>query len=70
DNGVSVPPQTIARLGQRFFRADGPMTEGSGLGLSIVKRIAELHNAALSFARGPDERGLRVTLRFPRSDEH
>ncbi|HEU4655280.1 MAG TPA: ATP-binding protein [Steroidobacteraceae bacterium] len=70
DNGVFVPPQTIARLGQRFFRADSPMTEGSGLGLSIVKRIAELHNAALTFDRGPDERGLRVTLRFPRSTEH
>ncbi|HEU4602613.1 MAG TPA: ATP-binding protein [Steroidobacteraceae bacterium] len=69
DNGAAVPPQTIARLGQRFFRSESSVTEGSGLGLSIVKRIAELHNAQLSFAPGPGERGLRVTLRFARSSD-
>ena len=65
DDGPGVSEEWWPRLGERFFRAPGTAREGSGLGLAIVRRIAERHRAALTFARGQGNRGLRVTLRFP-----
>ena len=44
DNGGGVSEEDIARLGQRFYRLAGQNEKGSGLGLSIVFRIAELHH--------------------------
>ncbi|PJG85167.1 quorum sensing histidine kinase QseC [Conservatibacter flavescens] len=43
DNGGGVDAEDLAKLGQRFFRPAGQNEKGSGLGLSIVHRIAELH---------------------------
>ena len=46
DSGIGIPPEEIARLFDRFFRASNAATDGrpgSGLGLSIVKEIAEMH---------------------------
>jgi two-component system sensor histidine kinase TctE len=65
DDGPGVGEEWWPRLGERFFRAPGTAREGSGLGLAIVRRIAERHRGALVFGRGPDGRGLRVTLSFP-----
>jgi len=47
DNGPGVPPATLARLGERFYRGRETTTEGNGLGLAIVSRVAELHGARL-----------------------
>ncbi|OOF63978.1 quorum sensing histidine kinase QseC [Rodentibacter sp. Ppn85] len=44
DNGCGVSETDLARLGQRFYRPAGQNEKGSGLGLSIVFRIAELHH--------------------------
>ena len=44
DNGGGVDPEELAKLGQRFYRPAGQNEKGSGLGLSIVARIAELHH--------------------------
>jgi len=44
DNGSGVAPEELAKLGQRFYRPAGQNEKGSGLGLSIVARIAELHH--------------------------
>lgn len=65
DDGPGVADADQARLGQRFFRVLGGMAQGSGLGLSIVARVAELHRARLAFGPGLDGRGLGVTLSFP-----
>jgi PAS domain S-box-containing protein len=46
DSGIGIPPGEIAHLFDRFFRASNATTAGrpgSGLGLSIVKEVAELH---------------------------
>jgi PAS domain S-box-containing protein len=46
DSGIGIPPDEIGRLFDRFFRASNATTAGrpgSGLGLSIVKEVAELH---------------------------
>ncbi|WP_410723995.1 ATP-binding protein [Burkholderia sp. SIMBA_024] len=40
----------MARLGERFYRPPGQEQTGSGLGLSIVQRIAGLHGLKISFA--------------------
>lgn len=65
DNGCGVSPEDRARLTERFFRVLGSDQTGSGLGLSIVEKIAALHGATLQFGAGIDGAGLGVTLDFP-----
>jgi two-component system sensor histidine kinase QseC len=64
DDGPGVPGEALARLGERFFRQPGSGESGSGLGLSIVRRIAELNDARLALNPGLQGRGLEVTVRF------
>ncbi|MBE0615066.1 MAG: sensor histidine kinase N-terminal domain-containing protein [Burkholderiales bacterium] len=64
DQGPGIPADERDKVGQRFYRVLGTEEYGSGLGLSIVKRIAELHGASLSLENGPQGRGLSVTARF------
>ncbi len=64
DSGPGVAEEWWPRLGERFFRPPGSRREGSGLGLAIVRRIADRHAAAVTFDRGRDALGLRVSLRF------
>jgi two-component system sensor histidine kinase QseC len=66
DDGPGVPPQELARLGERFHRLAAAGESGSGLGLSIVLRIAELHRGRVRFAAGPGGTGLAVTVELPR----
>ncbi len=68
DDGDGVPPDQLPRLKDRFWRADGSHAEGSGIGLSIVQRIAAAHRGALDIAPGPGQRGLAFTLRFGPDD--
>ena len=56
DRGAGVPANQLQTLGSRFYRALGSGQSGSGLGLSIVKRIAELHAAAVRFEGGTKRR--------------
>lgn len=65
DNGPGVSPEARNLLGQRFHRFGAPGTEGVGLGLSIVQRVAQLHGAAVVFGDGLAGRGLGVSVRFP-----
>jgi two-component system, OmpR family, sensor histidine kinase QseC len=65
DSGTAPSEGEIARLGERFFRVPGNEATGSGLGLSIVQRIAQLHSGSVSFARSPTLGGLRVSVSLP-----
>jgi two-component system sensor histidine kinase QseC len=65
DRGPGVPPDERARLGERFHQVPDSPVPGSGLGLSIVRRIAELHGATLTFDAGAGGTGLVVRVRFP-----
>jgi two-component system sensor histidine kinase QseC len=65
DQGPGVPAEERQRLGERFYRREGETATGSGLGLSIVRRIAELHGAGVTFGASTDGRGLAVEVRFP-----
>nr|WP_154747827.1 MULTISPECIES: quorum sensing histidine kinase QseC [Serratia] len=53
DDGPGVTTEHLARLGERFYRPPGQEQTGSGLGLSIVQRIAGLHGLQVSFANRP-----------------
>jgi two-component system sensor histidine kinase QseC len=66
DEGPGIPVPDRAKVGQRFYRILGTEESGSGLGLSIVYRIAELHGAAVSLTDGPGGRGLCVRVVFRR----
>jgi two-component system sensor histidine kinase QseC len=65
DGGPGLDEAALARLGERFFRLapDGP--PGTGLGWSIVQRIAALHRATVVVDRSPSLGGLRASLEFP-----
>ena len=65
DDGPGVDEASRQRLTERFFRVLGQGQQGSGLGLSIVKRIADLHGMVLAFGPGLDGRGLGVSLELP-----
>jgi two-component system sensor histidine kinase QseC len=65
DDGPGVDAESRQRLTERFFRVLGQGQQGSGLGLSIVQRIADLHGVALAFGPGIGGRGLGVTLDLP-----
>ncbi|WP_395300802.1 quorum sensing histidine kinase QseC [Enterobacter sp. ECC-175] len=61
DNGPGIAPDALARIGERFYRPPGQDETGSGLGLSIVKRIAALHGMRVVMNNAPDG-GFRVTV--------
>jgi len=65
DSGPGIPPAERQRVFDRFHRLAGQDTEGSGLGLSIVARIAERHGGTVSLEDNDSGAGLRVTVRFP-----
>lgn len=64
DNGPGIPEPELARVSERFYRPMGTIASGSGLGLSIVKRIAEIHTASLQLAPQKGGNGLSVTVVF------
>ncbi len=65
DNGNGVSEEELERLTQRFYRVLGTNEIGSGLGLSIVRKIVELHNGGLQLLSKPAIQGLEVKLIFP-----
>ncbi len=65
DNGPGVAAEHRERLFDRFFRPDGNAVWGCGLGLSIVRNIADHHRAELRLEDGEQGRGLSVTVVFP-----
>jgi signal transduction histidine kinase len=65
DNGPGIPESDQARAWERFYRGSGHAGTGSGLGLSIVRRVAEQHHATVALDTGLDGRGLTVRVRFP-----
>ena len=65
DNGPGLPPDELARAGDRFFRGSQATQPGSGLGLAIVRSIAERLGGELHIRAAPDGPGLSVTIALP-----
>lgn len=64
DSGSGLPSDALARLGERFYRVLGSGQSGSGLGWSIVRRLARLYRIDIELVSGQDLGGLRVKLRW------
>lgn len=63
DEGGGVPPGEEERLFERFYRRGGADAPGAGVGLNIVRAIAEQHHGA-AWAENA-QKGLRVTISLP-----
>ena len=61
DEGPGIAAEHLPRIRERFYRPPGQSQQGSGLGLSIVERIADLHGLRLDLAN-TDEGGLCVHM--------
>lgn len=68
DNGPGIPASNRDAVFARFHRESGSDASGHGLGLSIVLRAAELHDATVTLLDAPTGKGLRVRVTFPTPD--
>jgi signal transduction histidine kinase len=67
DDGEGAPVELRERVFDRFYRAPGGESKGSGLGLALVRRLAELHGGSAAAGEGVDGAGLGIEVRLPRS---
>lgn len=69
DRGIGIPPASIDRIFERFYRVDksrGRTTGGTGLGLSIVRRVVTNHGGEVN-VRSHEGEGSTFTVRLPRA---
>jgi signal transduction histidine kinase len=67
DNGVGIPQEMQSRIFEKFYQADNQDSikeKGSGLGLSISKKIVEIHKGNVKLESMPDK-GTKVMVGFP-----
>ena len=68
DTGCGIPPDSLPHVFDRLFRVDHARSSAAGnvgLGLSIVKSVAELHGGTVEITSRVGQ-GTRVTMNFPR----
>jgi two-component system sensor histidine kinase QseC len=65
DSGPGLPADVQQRLGQRFYRPPGQAESGSGLGWSIVRRIAAVLGAKVALSSSATLGGLAVQVSVP-----
>jgi len=67
DQGIGMTVEQLSRVCERFYRADASgKIPGTGLGMSIVKEIVELHGGEIELSSVVG-RGTTVTLWLPRA---
>jgi two-component system sensor histidine kinase QseC len=66
DQGPGIPLQQRQRVFERFVRLPGNSQEGSGIGLAVVKKIADRHHIQIDLTQSKNLGGLKITLAFER----
>lgn len=64
DNGPGIPEPLLPLVFERFFRAGGQNTDGSGIGLAIVKAIVERESAEITLYNRQSTGGLVARVSF------
>ena len=64
DDGPGFPEATRELVFRRFWRSDSSSSDGAGLGLAIVREIAERYRAAVSIASRPEVDGTQIEVAF------
>ena len=64
DRGRGIPPESLPRLFDKFYRAPGACTGGTGLGLSVAKGFVEAQGGRLMAENRPDG-GALFTISLP-----
>ncbi|MGQ0523360.1 MAG: sensor histidine kinase [Betaproteobacteria bacterium] len=67
DTGPGIPLAERERVFERFYRVLESGSEGCGLGLAIVREIAQSHNADIALDAGANGVGTTVQISFPRA---
>jgi signal transduction histidine kinase/CheY-like chemotaxis protein len=68
DSGIGIKPEILPHMFERFMQADSSITRkfgGLGLGLAIVRHIAELHGGTVEVQSAGEGKGARFTVRLP-----
>jgi two-component system sensor histidine kinase TctE len=65
DDGPGIPVEERKKIFERFYRLPGGAPEGCGLGLAIVREIAQGHKATVAVQSGAGGRGTCMTVTFP-----
>jgi two-component system, OmpR family, sensor histidine kinase TctE len=64
DDGPGIPPEEREKVFERFYRMPGGSPQGCGLGLAIVREIAQGHGATVVARPGAGDRGTRMIITF------
>jgi signal transduction histidine kinase len=65
DDGPGIPTELSRRVFERFVRGSGDGGRGSGLGLSIVRAVAESYGGSVALEQASDVGGARFVVRLP-----
>jgi two-component system CheB/CheR fusion protein len=68
DTGIGIAPENMGKIFEGFFRVDAPysrVTEGTGLGLPLSKKLVELHGGNFSVVSAGLNQGFQVRFTLP-----
>lgn len=71
DSGIGIPPEMLPRVFELFTQVDRSLDRsqgGLGIGLTVVRKLAEMHGGSVSVASGGSGQGSEFTVRLPLSD--
>ena len=72
DNGLGIPPEMLDNIFEMFTQIDRSIEEGYtglGIGLTLVKRLVEMHGGTIEVHSDGADKGSEFTLRLPNVDE-